>query len=81
MKKGTAITWLAVMGIIATVFCILFISVTIRKDAEIEALKGNSVNQAARIMELDEDNTAKSNQIDELSTEAEGHLSTIEELL
>ena len=80
MKKSTAILWIAVSGIIAVVFCILFISGTIRKDAEIEELKGNMVSQAAQILELDADNTEKDSRIGDLSAEAEGHAARIEEL-
>ena len=70
MKKSTAILWIAVMGVIAAVFCILFISGSIRNDAQIEDLKRKSVNQAARIMELDADNAQKDTLIGDLSAES-----------
>ena len=73
MKKSTAILWIAISGVIAIVFCILFISGTIRKDAEIESLKGSTMDQAARIMKLDADNAEKDSRIGDLSTEAEGN--------
>ena len=80
MKKSTAALWIAVAGIIAAVFCVLYISGMIRKDAEIEALKGSTVDQAARILELDADNAEKDTRIGDLSAEAEGHAAKIEEL-
>ena len=80
MKKSTAILWITVAGIIATVFCVLFISVTIRKDAEIEALKGNTVDQAARIIQLDADNSEKEGRIGDLSAENAGSAATLEKL-
>ena len=69
MKKSTAILWITVTGILAAVFCVLFISGTIRKDAEIEALKGNTVNQAAMIIQRDADNSEKEGRIGDLSAE------------
>ena len=63
MKKSTAILWITVMAVIAAVFCVLFISGTVRNEAQIETLKGDAVDQAARIMELDADNTEKSSRI------------------
>ena len=80
MKKSTAILWIAVMGIIAAVFCILFISGSIRNDALIEDLKGKSVNQAARIMELDADNAQKDTLIGDLSAESLDRESRMEAL-
>ena len=80
MKKSTAILWIAVMGIIAAVFCILFISGSIRNDALIEEMKGKSVNQAARIMELDANNAEKDTLIDDLSAESMDQASRIEAL-
>ena len=67
MKKSTAVLWIAVAGIIAAVFCVLYISGMIRKDAEIESLKGSTLDQAARIMELDADNAEKDTRIGDLS--------------
>ena len=52
MKKSTAILWIAVAGIIAVVFCVLFISGSIRNEAQIEVLKSDTVNQEARIREV-----------------------------
>ena len=80
MRKSTAILWIAVMGIIAAVFCILFISGSIRNDALIEDLKGKSVNQAARIMELDADNAQKDTLIGDLSAESLDRESRMEAL-
>ena len=70
MKKSTAILWIAILASVAAVFCVLFISGSIRHSGEIERLKGETVDQAARIMELDADNTEKSGRIGNLSEEA-----------
>ena len=80
MKKSTAITWIALMAIIATVFGILFVSGSIRHAEQMEALKGDSVSQAARIMKLDADNAEKETQIWDLSAETEDQELRIEEL-
>ena len=71
MKKSTAILWITVMALIAAVFCVLFISGTIRNEEQIEALKGDTVDKAARIMKLDADNTEKNNTIGDLYAETE----------
>ena len=57
MKKSTGILLIAMVSAIAVVFCVLFVSGSIRNEQQIEALKSSSSDQALQISELDADVT------------------------
>ena len=80
MKKSTAVIWIALMAVIAVVFGVLFVSESIRHSGQLEAMKGDSVHQAARIMELDAENDEKSSRIGDLTAESADQESRIDAL-